>query len=190
MYRLIILTFLIVGCGKEVPEAETPVVIPELDVVGSWETVCYKSGTSYVIDKMVISETSLIEITESYPNQGCENLRYLYEYTYQYEILMDPTADVHSIDFIITSYEFSARDTESADALNEAETCGLTTWAVSEAKDLLGGCVETAKGDTFFNIIKVDGDTMAFGETSTSYDGKEEDGRPQALSKVEFKRQD
>lgn len=148
-----------VGCGhKEDSSSDSASVNP---LAGTkWKTECLDSS----IHEADFEGSSVHAKVTSYADSTCDTPTLMIDSKRAYSVSGE------AIDYTYQSYTMTLLDAASVDGCNQDGCYGLKGWVLNVPQDVTGktegDTVLNKNGDKFYNIFKVVGDVLSFGDTA------------------------
>lgn len=170
------------------PEVVTPadaIVVDKLSIVGTWTSGCiknefgqintFKSTNVYNENTFVINQDAGVTETDCTLDPS---IKVLYEGTY---VIGEALEDGFQIDMEFTKVTWTLTEAAVPAFFNDNALCGITNWETGVAQDVLSStsCLKSKK---VYDIVKIVGDKIGFGEPAGENDAMSPEGRPDKFS--------
>lgn len=194
MKTALFLTFSLLATACSIEEIQDELGVeyePTANVEGAtWATECLSTGSGTFQKRTVsLSKGTYTQITWAYSDL-CETADVEIKEVATYKLL-GPTRDdsiMIKLDRKITQYSVKPLMTSVASAYFSASLCGITTWSLGRAQDVLGktcnGNVMPTLGETTYDLYAISENSgdLRFGNIDAVTTGKSSATRPVALA--------
>lgn len=161
------------GCGKSSSSDSPSTATTELE--GSWKASCFANGSESRSAVLVISKNAITKTVSNYSDSNCSKIGdWGYKTTASFSIGLKLSEGFIPIDSTLSAFaKIPATATEVA-SFNSGSHCGLTGWAIGEAKDVTG---RDCNGKTYnagvveYSSYQLNSGALRFGQPTESKDG-------------------
>jgi hypothetical protein len=155
------------------------------DLNGTWSTACFltQNGT-YAKTVLVYNNLALNGAYQEYSDSACQTGYNTARWTGTATVGAEVSTGVKKLDLAFSSFKNTPLTMTAAAGENQYMYCGITDWAANVEKDVLGKpCQGFAipQGGKSFDLYKVSGTTLKFGQNAKISASPAEADRPTAI---------
>lgn len=179
-FSLFVLTLSgVFGCGKS-SSSDSPTTATT-QIEGSWKATCFANGSESKSAVLIVSKNAIIKTVSNYSDANCYKIGdWGYKTTASFSIGAKLSEGLVPIDSTLQAFAKIPASASEVASFNSGSHCGLTAWAVGEAKDVTGrncnGKTYNA-GEVEYSSYQLNGDALRFGQPTESKDGTTEGKR-------------
>jgi hypothetical protein len=195
IFAVVSLAILLVACGKD-DDSGPSYTAPISTMEGNWAKTCETEvgSTGSQLETLSVENISFRSNYTFFSDSGCKTPSY--EMRASFEILSSTgktsnLADVYDLDISLSRIVITPLSEEIVAAFNSEKAYGISNWTVNGATSVTGKTIEgtddpqTVIGSKYFDIFKVSGGTLNFGDSETG-DGDTAAARPKTLEAKAF----
>jgi len=172
MIILIIIVF--ISCSKKDDEKDN--TTSELE--GTWSSVCYASGSYYLIDSIIVSGTNFAIKEEHHDDSNCNTDNATVVYNFSGLSIKDAVvtftsgATGHDFSVNVSNVKATLQNSSEVSYTNTNNGCGFSDWALNTEKDITGKtCGSTTyppANVTLLGLYKLVGNNLNIATFSTT----------------------
>ena len=174
------------ACGDKSDKGDSG----ENPLLGTWESTCIALNNNTASYRKTASFTSAdyTQATMTFDGDGqCQTVSKILQDGGTYRIGKSAAGDTgaREIDFTVAQLLLTPKTQEIADTFNDISNCGITSWQLDQPIDIKNrqNCeLGSNTGDSAFDLFKVSGTNLNFGEIDATHDGTTAEKRPVTLS--------
>lgn len=187
---LICMTFALTQCGS----SSDPSSGSSSELDGTWKGTC-KADTSaneYSWGRHVFDGSSYTYIDTTNKLDGCSSASRKVEYYSTYEFEAGETTNGKTkADFTLEMIKVTVYDEDTLDNFNSLELCDKGDWELKKSVEVTGkkcsdDLVFDDEGTQYFDIYKITGDKLQFGDSSGGLDSTSKAKRPTTLDSDKY----